>query len=78
MNITIWCFIDVTRYLDKLVKSNGAFGRKVGQSVKQVIEKEYNNEFLSMFDLVFDDSNFSNYDLFGSKYLRGHDNYMMS
>ena len=74
--MTLWVFLDVTIYLDKLVNLGSTVGdacyntKKPKRTVKDIIDKEFTIEFCQLFDIIVDVTQISNLSLLGSKYLR--------
>ena len=60
VNLTIWIFVDITLYLDKLINLGSTVSgdnyntRKQKKTIKDVLDKEFTIEFCQLFDIIVD------------------------
>ena len=73
VNITIWVFMDILPWLEKLTKVPKKNQHAPPKMVKEVFESMYGNEgreIMKLFDVVMDGSQYSNIEIMGSRYLK--------
>ncbi len=54
MNLTIWVFLDAIQLLDKIKGP-----KKSQKNLTELILKEYGSDFINLFDIAIDISNYS-------------------
>ena len=80
INLTIWIFVDVVPWLEKLAKSNkGLKPNQPPKNINEISEKEYGDrgELMQLFDVVVDISQYTNLGIMGSKYLKYQEGYVL-
>ena len=80
VNITIWVFIDILPWLEKLNKVTRRNAHAPPKKVKETFEQTYGaegREIMKLFDVVLDCSQFSNLEIMGSRFLKYQENFIL-
>jgi len=80
VNITVWVYFDIVPHLAALNKPNKRSSNTTDRKVKEVFEKEYGQEgreFLNLFEVVLDCTQFSNLEIMGSRFLKYQENFII-
>eukprot|EP00347_Sterkiella_histriomuscorum_P018336 403345893 len=72
VNLTIWVFLDAIQLLDKIKGP-----KKSQKNLTELILKEYGSDFINLFDIAIEISNYSQVEVLGTDYLKYTDNLVL-